>query len=389
MIEKNYDVVVVGGGPAGSMAARAAAHAGSTVALFEKDREIGIPVRCAEGVGAKALGSLLEIRPEWISQRISGVRFIAPSGQSVDMANDEIGFILNRKIFDADLAKFAGDSGARIFTKTYVEGLFFQDGRVAGVRINHLGHRMTVEAKIVIGADGVESRVGRWAGLHTQTPIHDMESCAQVTAGNLEIEPSLITFYFSHEIAPGGYLWIFPKGPDIANIGLGVSGEYSREHKPVELLQNFVHRHFPRAVWLSTVFGGVPCSKPLESLVADGLLLAGDAAHQTNPLTGGGIISGMLGGKLAGETAVKAIRTGDLGRHFLQEYERQWQPEAEKQEKFYKIKEFVFNLRDKDFDQIAAAVLSLPAEKRTLVNIFRKALIKKPSLIFDILKLFT
>ncbi len=97
----------------------------------------------------------------------------------------------------------------------------------------------------------------------------------------------------------------------------------------------------------------------------------------------------MLGGKLAGETAVKAIRTGDLGRHFLQEYERQWQPEAEKQEKFYKIKEFVFNLRDKDFDQIAAAVLSLPAEKRTLVNIFRKALIKKPSLIFDILKLFT
>ncbi|MBN1540632.1 NAD(P)/FAD-dependent oxidoreductase [candidate division KSB1 bacterium] len=389
MINPSYDVVVVGGGPAGSMAARSAARSGLSVALFEKDREIGVPVRCAEGVGGEALGSLVDIHPEWISQKITAVRFHSPSGQVVDVETDEVGYILNRKIFDADLARQAGADGAQLFTKACVRGLIVENGCVQGVRLDHLGNAFEVRSKIVIGADGVESRVGRWAGLDTHTRLHDMETCAQVTAANLPIDESLISFYFSERWAPGGYLWIFPKGPGIANIGLGVSGDYSRKRTPVELLYDFLQSEFPRATILGTVVGGVPCSKPLKTLVADGVLLAGDAAHQTNPLTGGGIVSSMLGGKLAGETAVLAIRAGDLSRKQLGEYDKRWKTEADKQKKFYKIKEFVFNLQDADFDQIAAETLKLPPHKRTLVNIFRRALIKKPAMILDIIKLFT
>lgn len=385
-----YDILVVGGGPAGTTAARHAATRGATVALFEKDREIGIPVRCAEGVSHASLSLELEIQPHWIAQRITGVSLHAPSGAVVPLSTDQAGYVLDRKRFDYDLGRMAAAAGVSLFMKACVCGLILEEGCVRGVEVEHLGERRRIRGKIVIAADGVESRVGRWAGLRTRTAMADMESCAQVTIGDYQGDPEVIHFYFGQEVAPGGYAWIFPKGNGMANIGLGLAASAARARSPHECLEAFLAREFPGTSQLGRVYGGVPCTGRFDDIVADGLLLAGDAAHQANPLTGGGIMTGITGGRLAGLTAAAAVAEGRCDRERLLAYPRAWRKaHGDRQTLNYRLRNYVFSLADKDFDTLARSVLALPPEKRTILRIFKSALINKPSLVLDAIKLFT
>ncbi|MBN2410359.1 NAD(P)/FAD-dependent oxidoreductase [candidate division KSB1 bacterium] len=389
-MKDKYNIIVVGAGPSGTTTARFAALSGASVLILEKDREVGIPVRCAEGVGDKGLRSVVDINPNWIAQKISGVSLYSPSGMEVTLATNEVGYVLNRKQFDAGLAELAAKSGAEIKTKAYVYDLLHENGRVSGVKMKHLGKEYQLKADIVIGADGVESRVGRWAGMKTRTPMRDMETCAQVTAQNINIRDDYIHLYFSQKIAPRGYLWIFPKGDGLANVGLGISGEVSRNKSPFEYLEEFLNEHFPQAAILTTVAGGVPCAMELEKIVMDGLMLVGDAAHQVNPVSGGGIVNGMVAGKIAGQVAGNALKEGDVSEKRLKEYVKLWQKaEGKKNKIFYKLKEFVYNMSDEDLDETARLILHNPKERRTILQLFKTALLKKPSLIVDAIKVFT
>ncbi|HHM24208.1 MAG TPA: NAD(P)/FAD-dependent oxidoreductase, partial [Bacteroidetes bacterium] len=307
-MKTSYDVVVVGGGPAGSVAAWHAAMGGAKVLLLEKDRDIGPPVRCAEGVGASGLRLVIEPREHFIENRIEGVNLFAPNGRKVHMETDDIGFVLNRKVFDRYLAELAAKAGAEIRTKAYVDGLLVEDGQVHGVTFESMNRRFEVRASIVIGADGVESRVGRWAGIRTQLKLKDLETCVQYTMANVDVDARYCNFYFSRAIAPGGYLWVFPKGDGIANVGLGISGADAKNGvSPRQYLERFVAEHFPGASILTTSIGGVPVARTLREIVKPGLMLVGDAARQANPVSGGGIVSGMIAGKLAGQVAAEAV----------------------------------------------------------------------------------
>ncbi|MDZ7315220.1 MAG: NAD(P)/FAD-dependent oxidoreductase [candidate division KSB1 bacterium] len=390
-MKNSYDVIVVGAGPAGSAAARHAALGGASVLLLEKDRDIGVPVRCAEGVTEAGLKNVLEeIDPRWIMHRVNKVMFHSPSGIEVELDFNQTGYILNRKLFDYDLAQRAVAAGADVLTKAYVFDLLRDGSRIAGVKFKSLGRTFTVSAKVVIGADGVESRVGRWAGLKTRTKLCDMETCAQYLAGNIDASEDHLHLYFSNRTAPQGYLWIFPKGNGVANIGLGISGEAAREKPPIAYLQEFMAEHFPQASVLSTVIGGVPCDQTLEQIVADGLMLVGDAAHQVNPITGGGIVSALLAGKIAGQVAAKAVALGSVGAKVLQEYPRQWsKSEGKNHAIFYKLKSYIYKLSDEELDDIARAALGVPLPKRSMLTLFRAALVKRPSLILDAVKVFT
>ncbi len=389
-MKDKYDVIVVGGGPAGSTAAKFAAAAGVSVLMLEKDREIGIPVRCAEGVGDKGLRSVVDINPNWIAQKINDVKLYSPSGLEVKLGTDEIGYILNRKMFDSGLAELAARAGTEIITKAYVNGLLLEDGKVTGVRVRTLGKEFQVKAGIVIGADGVESRVGRWAGIKTWEKLKDMESCAQVTAQNIDVQQDAIHLYFSNTRAPKGYLWVFPKGNGLANVGLGISGEAARYKSALQYLFEFLHSNFPQASIITTVAGGVPCAREPERIVADGLMLAGDAARQVNPVSGGGIVTGMIAGKIAGQVAGQAIIEGKTSEKRLAEYPHLWQKaEGKKNKVFYKLKEFVYNMSDEDLDDTASIALQVPTEKRTIAQLFKTALVRKPSLILEAIKVLT
>ncbi len=388
-MKHRYDVIVVGGGPAGSWAAKHAAEKGVSVLLLEKDREIGIPVRCAEGVSQLGLRRCIDVREHWIAQVIRRVRLIAPDNTVIEVDNGESGYILHRKLFDYDLAVMASQAGAEVVTKAYVNSLIMEDGFVRGVRVDHLNQAVSVLGSIVIGADGIESRVGRWAGIKTQTPPLEMDTCVQMTLAGIDIDSDVAEFYFGQNIAPGGYLWIFPKGERTAHVGLGISGIYPKTKKPLVYLKDFVHRKFPDASILTLVAGGVPTVPTLREIVRNGLMLVGDAAHQANPLSGGGILNAMIAGKIAGNVAADAIRAGKPSVKRLSVYPKEWhRAEGRNNERCYLIKNFVVGLSDEELNRIAHSLLKIPPEKRTILHILKTALVKHPKLIFEAVKVF-
>lgn len=332
-----YDVIVVGAGPAGSVAAWEAAQRGMKVLLLEKRQEIGSAVRCAEGVSAELLRAFLPPDPRWVSATIRRARVAVVSG-GVERVFDTstlpqpsthgpVGCILERRVFDRALAEQAARAGAQVAVKTPVTGLLREGpaAPVRGVRVaTHAGPR-DIAAQVVIGADGVESRVGAWAGLNTTCAPQDMMTCAQYVLAGIDIDPECTAYWIDEDVAPGGYAWVFPKGQGVANVGLGVQADADGP-TPVELLGRFVarHRFLAQGHPLTLVAGGVPISAALSPLVTDGVMLVGDAARQVDPLTGGGIINGMTAGRIAGRVAAEAVAAGDVSAASLARYEQEW-----------------------------------------------------------------
>jgi digeranylgeranylglycerophospholipid reductase len=342
-LRRGYDVVVVGAGPGGSTAAEFAARAGLSVLLLEKRQEIGSPVRCAEGVGSEPLTAFLAPDPRWIAAEIHQAEITTVAGgvRQTQRAAGGTGYILERRVFDRVLAERAARAGATVRVKTAVTGVLLDGGRVCGVRIargDFAGHagEMDIAAQVVIAADGVESQVGRWAGLDVQMPLGDAMACAQYLLAGIDIDPTCTCYTIGYDIAPGGYAWIFPKGDGCANVGLGIQGDLSQDQargKPgtpgtaLAYLDRFIESQPSLACGspVSLIPGNVPVAQPPPRLVTHGLMLVGDAARQVDPLTGGGIINAMTAGRLAGEVAAAAVAARDVSASFLGRYEDAWQ----------------------------------------------------------------
>ncbi len=387
-MKEEYDIIVVGAGPAGTIAARYAAEEGASVLILEKDRDVGYPVRCAEAINREGLEAFIKPDPKWINAEITKFGFVAPNGKKVivDLGKVE-GYVLERKIFDYELAKTASDAGAEILTRAYVNELIIENGKVCGVKYEFRGQQKELRAKIVIGADGVESRVGRWAGLKTSIDVRDMESCFQVTAANVECDQNTLFFYFGKEVAPEGYFWVFPKGKGAANIGLGVSGDIGKKRSALSYLNSNLEKFFPNANILTQVAGGVPSVITLEKITAPGIMLVGDAARQVNPLSGGGISSGMVGGSIAGKLAVQSIKNNDL--NYIKKYPKEWHKARGKKHKILdKLKDGLYSFTDEQFNKLIDSLEKLPAEKRSIGRFFMIALANKPSLLKEIAKVF-
>ena len=386
-MKNEYDIIVVGAGPAGSMAARFAAEQGVSVLMLEKDRDVGYPVRCGEAISKAGVEEFIPSDDKWIAAKISKFSFNAPDGSEVIVEFGDAGYVLERRNFDYELARTAAEAGAEILTRAYVNGLLFDEGRVSGVKYELNGEQKEVKARVVIAADGVESRIGRWAGLETHIDFRDMESAVQITVANIPVDQNTLYFYFGKDVAPNGYFWIFPKGHNKANIGLGVSGLIGKKKSAQSFLDDFMNKHYPNAPILTKIAGGVPCSITLNKISGPGIMLVGDAARQVNPLSGGGIASGMIGGKIAGIIAGEAVKQNKLD-HILT-YDKAWQDRLGKRhETFNRIKEGIYNFSDDKFNSIAHSILKIPIEKRTLGKVFTTALMNNPSLLVDIAKVF-
>jgi digeranylgeranylglycerophospholipid reductase len=386
-LKNSYDVIVVGAGPAGSIAARSAAQMGVSVLLLEKDRDVGYPVRCGEAVAKAGIEEFIAPDDKWIAAKINKFSFIAPNESEVTVQLSDVAFVLERRLFDYELARTAADAGVEILTRAYVNGLMIEDGNVCGVKYEFQGEQKEVRAKIVIAADGVESRVGRWAGIPTHVDFREMESAVQVTAANIPINQDTLYFYFGIDVSPSGYLWIFPKGHNKANIGIGVSGSIGKKKSALSYLNDFMQKHYPDAPVLTRIAGGVPCGITLDKISAPGIMLVGDAARQVNPLSGGGIASGMIGGSIAGRIAGESIKM-KKPEHILS-YDKAWHDRLGKRhEIFNRIKNGIYNFPDEKFNSIAKSFSKVPEDKRGLGNLFVTALINQPSLLVDVAKVF-
>ncbi|MDK2833772.1 MAG: digeranylgeranylglycerophospholipid reductase [Methanolobus sp.] len=392
-MKDQYDVIVVGAGPAGSIAAKTAAMKGLNVLMIEKRQEIGDPVRCAEGVSKVWLRKHIEPDHRWICADVKGSRIFSPDGTMIEMAEEiaggEVGYVLERKTFDRALAYESAKAGAEVMVKTRATGLIIENGFVRGVRLMHLGEEKDVRSKLVIGADGVESKVGRWAGIDTSLKPADLETCAQFLMGGTGIDQNYCYFFLGNEIAPGGYIWVFPKGKDLANVGIGILGSKSGKKHAIDYLKEFVEQKFPSAKILEIDVGGVPVSGSIERTIANGLMLVGDAARQSDPITGGGIITAMEAGKIAGEVAYEAVSRNDVSVSMLEMYEKRWRQTIGLEiDNSLIVKDLFVSFTDGEINSLAHSLEGVNFSSMSLIDLLYALFKANKKLLWDLRVLF-
>ncbi len=388
-----FDIIIVGAGPGGSICAKEAAEMGLKTLLIEREREVGVPVRCAEGIGINGLREFID-EDHWLLKRYRKkfkTRFVAPSGEYLDLHRESEGAIVDRKVFDFELARMAAENGAIVVNKATAIAIEKQeDKKSIGVEILVDKQKIKLYAKILIGADGIESNIGSWAGINTRPKKNDLHGCIQYNVYSDEIDNETLEFHFGRETCPGTYLWIFPKVDKTANVGLCVKAEYAKHKRAEEYLNDFMARRFNKYSILTTTTGAVIADKTLEYISTDNLMLVGDAAHQTNALTGGGIINAMKAGRIAAKVAYNAILKNDFSEKVLQEYDKLWKKKQGRVNSvFYNLKNFVETIEDELYNKTTSKLSKLPPEKITLLRVMREMVYSKPSLLLELPKLFT
>ena len=178
------EVLVVGAGPAGGMAAKSCAEKGIDTILIEKKPEIGAPLRCAEGVSKKMFKEIgVEPKPEWIRADMKGAVIRSPDGTSFQLdeskAGAEVGYVLERHLFDKGISKLAAEAGAKLYLRTWMTGPIKEDGKIVGAHCMSMGEPLDIYCDCIVGADGIESQVGRWCGIDTNLKLNDIEPCIQ------------------------------------------------------------------------------------------------------------------------------------------------------------------------------------------------------------------
>ena len=389
------DVLVIGAGPSGSIATRTIAQNGIDVLLIDKKSEIGTPKRCAEGILRSTLDELgIRADKRWIAREIKGIEIVSPSNKKLVLDEDnfelpDTAYILERKIFDKTLVMDAIHFGAKVMIKTKANNIKrVKDGFL--VKATSLGKEIQIFTKIIIGADGSESKVGRMVGLKSNTSLNNMASCAQYEMVNVNMDDMNHVRVHIGSVCPGGYVWIFPKGDDIANVGLGILKSHT-DKTAKHFLDSFIesNQDVVNAQCVEMNVGGDPIGGLIEQRYDDNIMIVGDAAGFVDPLTGDGIRTAMLSGKFAGDVAIKSIKNGDYSKKFLKEYYDLTEEHVGKSfNRFNKIKEFLLTLDDKSLDNIVEEILKSDLENIDLKSLFKIIIKASPKSIFKLNKLF-
>ena len=361
-----FDILVIGSGPAGTTTARYAAEKGLSVLMVDKKQELGAPIQCSGAVSFNALDNAgIYPSPEFIQEAIYGFaiyntkgekkvidyREIKPGEYGSEEGAKPLGFVVDRRRFDRYLATQAERAGVTIWLKTEACGYRITDDGNCEVDLKKFNEPITVKAKVVVGADGVQSQVGKWANIKTHIKLSELASCLQFVVDGVQTE-GLLEIVTGHEWAPGGYAWIFPKGHGYAEIGLGVTKtmctENAQHYLDKFLKQSFFKERFKNCRILEIQGGGVPLAAPLKIQYTENLILVGDAARHVNSITGGGIHTALSSGKIAGNFLADLILSGKpCTKDNLKGYQDNWlSAMGNNMWKLYRVKRDIFDTAD-------------------------------------------
>ncbi len=328
-----YDLVVVGAGTSGCLAAKTAVENGLNVCLIESKSAENIGLKaCGDAVGKHHFDNVGLAYPTGseLCWELEGVKIFSPDFETSFriMGLGAKAFMVNRREFGRRLIKEALDAGVELMDKTTVLKPIIEDNHVVAIRVKGSVFSGVLRGKVFIDASGVSAVLRRNApevpGFERIVDRGDLEiAYREIRVSENEIDDKTFGhIYLSQRYAPGGYFWLFPKGSNVVNIGLGV--QFSRAK--MEIKNYFTRFIDEKLSWLNKaeILDGrgafVPTRRPLDNMVSNGLIVVGDAACQVNPIHGGGIGPSMTAGKIAGETAVKALEKGDLSYRGLWNY---------------------------------------------------------------------
>lgn len=309
------DVVVVGAGPAGLIAAREAARGGAGVTVLEEHGEVGVPCRCAGLLSLRGLGELgVPLEASFVLNRLRGARFHSPSGLTFTVERGkEVACVVDRAALDRYLARQADRAGAELRLRSRVGRVRRRDGLVEVG-----GPWGQVEAAVVVDAEGVGSRLVKEVGL---TPVDRrfVLPALQFELEGVDVDPAYAEIHVGGRVAPGFFAWVVPTGEGTARVGLACRGA-----NPLERLEGFVRARFGACSRVSALSGVVVTGGPIPKTFDDNLVVVGDAAGQVKPTTGGGVVLGGLCASIAGRVMAEAVERGALTGGFLGRYERLW-----------------------------------------------------------------
>jgi len=336
-INFDADVIVIGGGPAGSTVARYASEGGLDVLVIDGRDPIGSPLQCGELVPTNEemkrlcpdvpdVDDLYQTPEHAISRKVDKMHIVPPSGKPLIF--DFEGYMLNRVAHDENLVEMAKKSGAKYLTNSRVE-------KVTGNDVI-LKNGDKYSAKIIVDAAGHNGPIRRdyWNEKSMKIPVKfvlmdgDFGDAVELHFGSM---------------APGGYAWMFPKC-DGANIGLGIQRSFSKKKNLNQYTDEFVSKYDGEITFRGA--GSLPMSGTVRKFVKDNYLIVGDAAGMVLPSNGAGITIAMIGGRIAGQVICEHLQNGTS----LNEYEKRWKKQMGKvmrNSKFsFKLGSLMFRLPD-------------------------------------------
>lgn len=360
-----HDVVVVGAGPAGSSAARAAADAGASVAILEREPAVAHTVRTS---GVTWMESVTEFGiPRECYHPIRNYAFFSPGNEVVVRGSEARAAVLDVRQTYRHLASRAQDAGAELFTSTNVTDAIIRDGAVTGVRAVVHGGAQEWNARVTVDASGFQSAVAQTSRHANQWKRFGVGAEWEARAANVDEESwwLLVGSMYS----PAGYAWVFPLGGSMIRIGVGVAKPESPADPSVVLRRLLRSRPGPlsrlgKIEPIEFHYGLIPNEGVSRRSVHDGLVMVGDSAGQANPLVLEGIRYAIRYGALAGSAAARASSEGDASASALVHYEERWRREiASKIRAASRVQARWLGLDDSEWDEELEIIRTLGADE--------------------------
>ena len=364
--EYQYDVVVVGGGPAGSSAAWAAAKNGIKVALIEKEGSIAETVRTS---GVTWIQNIKEFGiPENCYNPIKNFSFCSPNNEVTISDSVPRAAVLDVRKTYRWLANEAEKEGADIFIKTSINDVIKNDnGDIVGVSGTGPKGEITFRSKIIIDASGFSSTICKAMGFATQWERFGAGAEWEVKAEQVDSETWWLMV--GQQYSPAGYAWIFPLGNDIVRIGVGV-GKPESNVDPTQRLKELMDAKVGPIKKLGKItpiefhYGLIPNDGLSRKTVFNNLILVGDSAGQANPLVLEGIRYAIKFGRVAGKVSADCIKSGNTDRDALLPYEENWRKAIESKIKSAsKVQDRWIGLSDEEWDKELDIISELKSDE--------------------------
>lgn len=345
----NTDIVVVGAGPTGLIAARESAKKGRNVVVFEEHKEIGIPCHCAGLLSVKGLTEIgVPTNDFFIQNRLRGARFYSPSGLSFTVERKEaVACVVDRTKFEKFLAREASLAGVDIRLQSRVQRITRHNDQVVVS-----GSWGSTTASIIVDAEGVGSRFVKEMGL-TPLKSEGILSALQFELADVDVDSEYVEIYVGEKIAPGFFAWVIPLTDDSARVGLAC-----KNVNPKPMLESFIKNRFSKFKQVSIRPGLIVVCGPIPRTFSDSFVVVGDAAGQVKPTTGGGVILGGICASIAGKVVSEAVKKGKSSGRYLKRYERLWKQRLRREFRVTcLVREIANRLSDRTIDKIFKIII--------------------------------